>query len=60
MHLHILSPYESPAEGRGTRNIFLANSFGKQCTLVTTRFSHGKKKLLDKKQFFLASQYNIK
>lgn len=50
-HLHIISPYESPAEARGTRNIFLSKLCGKQSTLVCTRFSHGKKKLLPKKEF---------
>lgn len=42
----IISPYESPAESRGTRNIVLANHIGESnhCTLVTTRFSHGKKR----------------
>lgn len=50
-HLYIISPYESPAEARGTRNIFLSKLCGNQCTLVCTRFSHGKKKMLPKEDF---------
>ncbi|HIF9419445.1 TPA: glycosyltransferase [Photobacterium damselae] len=61
MHVHIISPYESPAEGRGTRNIHIANVIGEKCTLVCTRFSHGKKKILSK-SFFDDSHhsFNIK
>ncbi len=41
-----MSPYESTAEARGTRNIMLARLLSEESdvTLICTRFSHGKKK----------------
>ena len=59
--VHIISPYESVAEGRGTRNIALAKLIGAshECTLVCTRFSHGKKEILDKKLFENNSNFKV-
>jgi hypothetical protein len=59
--VHIISPYESVAEGRGTRNIALAKliGVGHECTLVCTRFSHGKKEILHKKLFKNNSNFKV-
>ncbi|MFB0713961.1 glycosyltransferase family 4 protein, partial [Buttiauxella noackiae] len=59
-HLHIISPYESPAEARGTRNIHLAKIQGTHSTLVCTRFSHGKKKILPQEYFKDKHSFNLK
>ena len=46
--IYIISPFESIAEGRGTRNIVLANLLSKEnnkdVTFLTTSFSHQNKK----------------
>lgn len=57
---HIISPYESPAEGRGTRNIYYAKIIGEDCNFVCTRFSHGRKKLLPVTEFYKNKDINIK
>lgn len=59
--VHIISPYESIAEGRGTRNIALAKLIGDnhECTLVCTRFSHGKKTILDKSLYKNNSNFRV-
>ncbi|MDD8492862.1 glycosyltransferase, partial [Escherichia coli] len=57
---HIISPYESPAEGRGTRNIVLAKLIGKNCIFLCTRFSHGRKKILPIEQFQKVEGLNIR
>jgi len=59
-HTHIISPYESPAEGRGTRNIYYARIIGDNCNFVCTRFSHGRKKLLPAAEFLKNDDINIK
>lgn len=61
--IHIISPYESKLEGRGTRNIFIAEmlqSYSEVC-FVTTNFSHQRKTLFCPKYLIeINEKYKVK